>query len=103
MKRFAVTSTDGKKVNEPFELAETFFIYESDGINMKFVEKRTSTRYSYSAYNTRFKRNRFKLIYEKIKDCSVLVTKDIGEITNQKISEYGIKIFKSDADIASAF
>lgn len=99
--RFAITSTDGVTVNKQFEIADTFFIYEIVDNNKVFVEKRNVERYSATTNNVRFKRNRFKTIYESLKDCKTLITNSIELETMEKIKEYGIDIKTDTGYIAS--
>jgi len=90
--RVAATSSDGKNVNEPFDLASEFFIYEINEKNNKvFIEKRSADRYSISLQSPRFKRNRFKKVYDAIKDCSSVYTNGISDVVARKLSEFGIE------------
>jgi predicted Fe-Mo cluster-binding NifX family protein len=89
--RIAITSTDGKIVNEPFEMARDFFIYDLAGEHKVFIERRSANRYSISLENPRFKRNRFKQVVDTIKDCKSVYTKAIGEMLAGKLTEAGIE------------
>lgn len=88
--RLAITSTDGKIVNKCFEESDTFFIYEVTGDDKVFIEKRTTEKYSGTIHNLRFKRNRFKKVYEVLQDCSGLVTSSIEQVIVDEFKKYGI-------------
>lgn len=98
--RFAVTSTDGVKINSHFEVSDTFFIYDMQEDKKIFIEKRVAEKYSVTVDNQRFKRNRFKNVYEAIKDCSAIVTPSVGTVIMHKLEECGITIKMSEGDIS---
>jgi len=89
--RVAVASTDGEKVDSCFEMADTFFIFDIEGEKKVFIERRDSQRYSISIENKRFKRNRFIMVVDVIKDCSRVYIETISDIISSKLNEYGIK------------
>lgn len=99
--RLAITSTDGVSINSHFEMTDTFFIYDVQGGKKVFVEKRVAQKYSGTTDNMRFKRNRFKGIYETIKDCSTIVTQGINPLVVAKLEEYGIATKTIEGKIAT--
>lgn len=92
--RIAVASSDGERVDSPFEMAESFYVFDLEGQNKVFIEKRNSKRYSISVEHIetkRFKRNRFQMVLSAIQDCKSVYISQISEMLTQKLNEFGIK------------
>lgn len=96
--RIAVTTTNGKKVDQHFGKATRFSIYEIDTNELKLVETREVESYCECENgevvdpNHEFSGDRFSKVYEMIKDCSVLYTQQIGNKPGEQLNAKGIKV-----------
>ena len=105
--KIAVTSKDGAKVNQHFGKANSFLIYELTDKYISYIEKREVDSYCQNTNgiavdpNHKFSVDRFALVYEKIKDCQVLYTQQIGDIPLEKLKELGIGVKLCNCKIES--
>jgi len=96
--RVAVTTTDGKKVNQHFGKATSFNIYDIEGDSMKMVDLRQVESYCECENdepvdpNHKFSQDRFSVVKDAIKDCKMLYTAQIGEIPREKLEIVGIDV-----------
>lgn len=96
--KIAVTTNDGVNVDEHFGKADKFHIYELTDSKLEFIEVRDVDSYCDSSNgatvdpNHKYSVNKLTLVYDKISDCDVLYTKQIGEKPQQGLTEKGIQI-----------
>lgn len=93
--KIAVTTTDGVSVNQHFGKASEFYIYNIKGNQVNFVEKRFAVSYCESDSTTdepehEYKPDRILGIFEILKDCDKLYTKQIGDKPLKGLIENGI-------------
>ena len=88
--RLAVGSSDGVMIDEHFATAAQFLIYEVDGENYEFLEKRSSNGLcECSEYHN----NKFAPLIDKINDCRAVIVGKIGPGAQNVLKEYGIDSF----------
>lgn len=85
--KIAVGSSDGVYIDEHFATALQFLIYEVDGDNYEFIEKRVNEELCECS---RYHENKFAPLIEKIKDCRVLLVGKIGYGAAAVLQENGI-------------
>jgi len=96
--RIAVTTTDGKKVDQHFGKATSFNIYEMENGTLKMVDLRDVESYCECVNgvpvdpNHKFSSDRFSLVKETIKDCTKLYTVQIGEKPKEQLENAGIEV-----------
>lgn len=92
--RYAVATKSGMLVDQHFGQAGEFYIYESDGENVSFLEKRAISKYCTGAEGCfDEKESKMELILRAVADCSGVLALRIGDSPSKKLSEMGIKIF----------
>ena len=103
--RIAVTTTDGKKVNQHFGKATSFTIYDIEGDTMKMVDLRQVESYCECENdepvdpNHSFQEDRFSKVKETIKDCEKLYTQQIGEKPKVQLKITGISVQECKCNI----
>ncbi len=96
--RIAVTTSDGKKVDQHFGKATRFDVYDVEGEEMKLEESRDVTSYCDCADGKpvdpahKFSPDRFSVVKEKLKDCDKLYTVQIGEKPKSQFDIIGITV-----------
>lgn len=96
--RIAITTTDGKKVDQHFGKATRFDVYDVEGTEMKLVETRDVTSYSETVSGEpadtthNFSPERFSIVKEKIQDCDKLYTLQIGDKPREQLEIVGIEV-----------
>lgn len=96
--RIAVTSNDGITVNEHFGKAKGFYIFDIENGELKAIEKRHLTPYCQSENDTmpdpdhKFSMDKLSVIYQSIKDCTTLYTKQIGEKPEKELKQMGLQV-----------
>jgi len=92
--RIAVTTTDGKKVDQHFGKATRFDVYDVEGAEMKLVESRDVASYSEEPVDPthNFSPDRFSVVKEKIQDCDRLYTLQIGDKPKEHLEIVGIAV-----------
>jgi predicted Fe-Mo cluster-binding NifX family protein len=96
--RIAITTTDNQTVNQHFGKATCFSIYEIDAGQLKLVETREAKAYCQSEEEQpgtnehSFSDERLDAVYETIKDCKMLYTKQIGDKPGAALLQKGIEI-----------
>lgn len=105
--KIAITTTDGKTVDQHFGKANSFHIYEMEHGKLTFVEKRFVQSYCSCVDNEpvkpehEFSLDRFFLVYEQLKDCKKLYTKQVGDTPKEKLAKNGIDVQLCGCEIAS--
>jgi len=96
--RIAVTTTDGKKVDQHFGKATRFDVYDVEGDKMELVESREMISYcdcdkaasTDSAHS--FSSDRFSVVKEKLQDVDRLYTVQIGDTPKAQLEIIGIAV-----------
>lgn len=102
--KIAITSTDGKTVNQHFGKADKFFIYKMENCGLSFVEERTVNPYCKDGEEQPkdhgFDENRFFDVFEAINDCETLYTNQIGDTPLSKLKGKGIEVQLCSCEIS---
>jgi len=92
MQRIAVATTNGILVDQHFGQAKEFYIYESDGVSVKFLEKREVIPYcTGSAECDVATEDKIESIIKTIKECGVVLALRIGASPSKRLTAMGIK------------
>lgn len=90
--RVAVATSSGMLVDQHFGHTKEFYIYESDGVNVKFIEKRKATSYcSGQSECDEEKDDKIESIIKTIKDCGAVLALRIGSSPSKKLAAIGIR------------
>lgn len=92
-KKFAVASKSGMLVDQHFGHAKDFYIYETDGENVRFSEKRNVPKYCTGAEDCADEDSKIETIIRTISDCNGVLALRIGDSPLKKLIEKGLKIF----------
>lgn len=94
--KIAITSTDGKTVDQHFGKADSFYIYEKKDGKLNFIEKRNVVSYcgcvSVKQGDHEFDTDRFIRVFGTLQDCKKLYTTQIGDTPKAKLEANGIEI-----------
>jgi predicted Fe-Mo cluster-binding NifX family protein len=96
--KIAITTTNGKQVDEHFGKATSFYIYNLEGEQFKFDEIRYVNPYCENLDGEpvdpdhTFNGAKLEAVYEVIKDCDKLYTQMIGEKPLQGLLKKGIHV-----------
>ena len=92
MHRFAVATNSGILVDRHFGQAKEFYIYESDGKLVKFLEKRQTTfHYQASETGSSGEEDKIEGIMKIVEDCTAVLALRIGDSPNKKMAAKGIR------------
>lgn len=92
MQCVAVATNSGILVDMHFGHVEEFYIYESDGMEVKFIEKRSIPVYCTGPADCDDdKGNKIEAIINTIRDCSDVLALRIGDSPSRKLEAIGIK------------
>jgi len=92
LQRVAVATSSGILVDQHFGHAKEFYIYESDGVKVKFIEKRQAIAYCTGQSECDDgKDDKIENIISTIKDCGVVLALRIGSSPSQRLSAIGIR------------
>jgi len=100
--RFAVASKSGMLVDQHFGQADEFLIYESNGTNSKFVEKRSVDKYCEGQENCDENSSKINKIITTVSDCKGVLALRIGDSPSEKLKEKGINVFSTYDRIENA-
>lgn len=94
---FAVASKGGILVDQHFGHANDFYIYGSNGDDIRFIEKRSVNKYcdgaeSCDGMGGGMKEGKIDKILETIKDCACVISMRIGEAPRQKLEAAGVLV-----------
>ncbi|GHU74798.1 hypothetical protein FACS1894188_04200 [Clostridia bacterium] len=78
IKRFAAATKNGTMVDLHFGHAEEFYIYETDGAEVTFIEKREVAKYCTGQDDCGEKEERFDAVIKAIEDCKGVIALRIG-------------------------
>ncbi len=88
--KIAVTSTNGRDIDQHFGRAERFLIYDYAAGTSQPVEIVTVEKYCSAAPHHDFDHTRFKAVVDLLTDCKALVTEMIGERPRLELEKTGI-------------
>ncbi len=92
-KRYAVATKSGMLVDQHFGQANEFYIYESNGDILRFVEKRPVYKYCTGSDGCiDDKEEKMDAILKAVSDCDAVLALRIGNSPSKKLEEMGIKI-----------
>ncbi|MPN07027.1 FeMo cofactor biosynthesis protein NifB [bioreactor metagenome] len=92
MQRVAVATSSGILVDQHFGHAKEFYIYESDGIKVKFIEKRQAIAYCTGQSECDDgKDDKIENIISSIKDCGTVLALRIGSSPSKRLAAIGIR------------
>lgn len=100
--KIAITSSNGQTVDTHFGHTELLYIYELSPKPV-LVEKRTCDKYCSTDSNHDFRADKFSVVYDKLKDCSILYTKKIGDTPMAKLLEKGVKVIEFSGEVNEIF
>lgn len=92
--KIAVSSTDGKMVNQHFGHATRFLIYEWDGYHVSLLEERDVEQFCRHDIPNQhlYDGNRMAKIFNVIEDCEALITEMIGPTPKNALEKKGMHI-----------
>lgn len=100
--RFAVASKSGMIVDEHFGHVEAFYIYDYQGEEAKYIEKRKVNKYCQGKDVCDEKEDKITRIIDSIGDCQGVIALRIGESPKGKLKERGIEVFSTYDHISEA-
>ena len=101
-KRLAVATKNGMWIDQHFGQAKEFYIYESDGTEIRFVERRNVNKYCYGKENCGEKTDRMTRIIDTIHDCDAVLSLRIGNAPLTELQSKGIMAIATYDDIEHA-
>jgi MoaA/NifB/PqqE/SkfB family radical SAM enzyme len=90
--KVAVATKSGVIVDQHFGHAEEFYIYESDGKEVKFIETRNVDKYCSGIEECGEKENKIENILTTVSDCQIVMALRIGTSPSTKLAQKGIKV-----------
>jgi nitrogenase molybdenum-iron protein alpha/beta subunit/MoaA/NifB/PqqE/SkfB family radical SAM enzyme len=99
--KFAVATKSGILVDQHFGHADEFYIYQSDGEDVTFCEKRKVSKYC-TDQNCDDEESKMDSILNAVQDCDGVLALRIGFAPSQKLEAKGIKIFMTYDRIEAA-
>lgn len=101
-KRFAVASKSGIIVDQHFGHAEEFYIYESNGDQITFIEKRTVPKYCEGVENCDNEKDSTDASLHIFSDCDGVLALRIGYTPSEKLKAQGLRVITTYDYIESA-
>lgn len=89
----AVATKSGMIVDQHFGHVTEFYVYEYNGENVLFKEKRTVKKYCNGSEECDDNENRMDSIIQTISDCNAVIAMRIGESPKEKLKNKGIRVF----------
>jgi len=93
--KIAVASKYGRLVDQHFGHVSEFAIYQGDGKNFKFIEKRQVEKYCMGMEECDAEETRREGIINALKDCDAVLTMRIGYSAKKRLSQNGIQSVES--------
>ncbi|WP_371378112.1 nitrogenase cofactor biosynthesis protein NifB [Sporomusa aerivorans] len=97
--RVAVTSRYKKLVDLHFGHAEEFHIYETDGVECRFIETRPTPKYCLGTESCDEAVAVKARVLQGIADCDAILTMRIGHEAEQRIKEQGIAVVEACSSV----
>lgn len=95
----AVTSKDGKEINQHFGHAERFLIYDVENGDAKLVDDRSVERYCSFDPEHPLRGHLLKRIAEALAGCRAVVTAQMGEHPQGELEKLGVEAFVTSGPI----
>ena len=95
MKKYAVATKSGILVDEHFGRVSEFYIFESDGSEVRFLEKRPVRKYCSGTSDCDDTKDKMSLIMDAIDGCSGVIALRIGDSPSRSLEAKGIKIIST--------
>ncbi len=90
-KRMAVATKSGMIVDMHFGHADSFYIYETDGKTVNFLEKRDVNKYCDGQEHCDEEDNKIDRLIQTIQDCTYVLALRIGAAPKEKLKNKGIQ------------
>nr|CRH04605.1 Nitrogenase FeMo cofactor biosynthesis protein NifB [Candidatus Magnetococcus massalia] len=87
----AVTSEDGKTINQHFGHAERFLVYRATATDVTLLEQRDASRYCHGDLQCGEKESALDLALKTLTDCEAIICERIGFMPWQSLEEQGIQ------------
>lgn len=107
MIKVAISTSNGKTVDQHFGKATSFYVYKLTDGGLDFLEKRDVDSYctpenakKFEADHS-FNTSRFDTVWEVIKDCQILYTQRVGDTPAEKLKQKGMEVQLCSCDIKS--
>jgi len=98
--KVAVTSKYKKLVDLHYGHAEAFHIYETDGINAKFIESRPTSKYCGGTVGCDEAEEIKNAVIQRINDCDAVLTMRIGYEAKKRLQEQKIVVVEYCGSVA---
>ncbi|MDD2899203.1 MAG: NifB/NifX family molybdenum-iron cluster-binding protein [Desulfuromonadaceae bacterium] len=95
----AVTSKDGKEINQHFGHAERFLIYDVENSDAKLVDERKVERYCSFDPEHPLRGHLLKSIADALTGCRAVVTAQMGEHPRSELEKLGVEPFVTSGPI----
>jgi nitrogenase molybdenum-iron protein alpha/beta subunit/MoaA/NifB/PqqE/SkfB family radical SAM enzyme len=89
-RRFAVATRSGVLVDLHFGQAEEFYVYDSDGADVRFIEKRKVSQYCNGKEDCGDKESKWTAVLAAVADCNGVLALRIGDSPAEKLRDAGI-------------
>ena len=93
--RFAVATKSGMLVDQHFGHATEFYIYESDGMEARFLEKRSVEKYCSGSQFCDEGADRIERLLHTIEDCNGVLALRVGDSPQQRLDDMGIRVIST--------
>jgi len=97
--KVAVTSKHRLLVDLHYGHAEEFHIYETDGINSRFIETRPTQKYCLGVVNCDETQDIKVAVVQELADCDAVLTMRIGHDAQKHLHGHGISVVESCASV----
>ena len=95
----AVTSKDGKEINQHFGHAERFLIFDVNGAEISLKEEKKIEKYcSYDEAHP-LRKHLLYAIADALKGCRAVVCSQIGQAPQMEMERLGIEVFAAEGPI----
>jgi len=101
-RRFAVASKTGAIVDLHFGHAQEFYIYESDGEQVRFIEKRGVLNYCNGPGREDDKEDRWESVINAVRDCAAVLALRTGMTPEKRLKENGIDVITTYERVETA-
>jgi nitrogenase molybdenum-iron protein alpha/beta subunit/molybdenum cofactor biosynthesis enzyme MoaA/predicted Fe-Mo cluster-binding NifX family protein len=101
-RRFAVATKTGAIVDLHFGHAHEFYIYESDGEQVKFIEKRGVLNYCNGPGREDDKEDRWESVIKALGDCAAVLALRTGMTPERRLKENGIDVITTYERVETA-
>jgi predicted Fe-Mo cluster-binding NifX family protein len=95
----AVTSKDGKQINQHFGHADRFLVYEVNGSHVTLKEEKAVDRYCSYDPGHPLRKHLLDAIADCVKGCRAVVCSQIGQAPQLEMERLGIEVFTAEGTI----